>query len=126
MSTQCYDCVATLKNLGTVDSADALREFESLAVGLHVLNCELFAGRCRYRLDRRCSILAGVALPYSSGSGERLAMEPAKLSRPTIGMLIRSIERAVRRSVGKASQKRRSRLLTGSPNQGSCETLGLR
>ena len=34
MSTQCYDCVATLKNLGTVGSADALREFESLAVGL--------------------------------------------------------------------------------------------
>ena len=45
MSTQCYHCVATLKNLGTVDSADALREFESLAVGQSVPYCELFAGR---------------------------------------------------------------------------------
>ena len=45
MSTQCYDCVATLENLGTVDSADALREFESLAVGQSVPYCELFAGR---------------------------------------------------------------------------------
>ena len=49
MSTQCYDCVATLENLGTVDSADALREFESLAVGLHVPNCELFGGKFGYK-----------------------------------------------------------------------------
>ena len=44
MSTQCYDCVATLKNLGTVDSADALREFESLAVDLHVPDCACYSG----------------------------------------------------------------------------------
>ena len=47
--TQCYDCVATLKNLGTVGSADALREFESLAVGQSVPYCELFGGWSRYR-----------------------------------------------------------------------------
>ena len=56
MSTQCYDCVATLKNLGTVDSADALREFESLAVGLHVPNCELFGGRSSYKESVRESV----------------------------------------------------------------------
>ena len=50
MSTQCYDCVATLKNLGTVGSADALREFESLAVGRVRLNCELFAGTFEYSM----------------------------------------------------------------------------